>query len=77
MPVYGSYAALLMLARNSPVGDVPVCLASRTAFSIVSAPWLESANLRKIQFIREVNLLKALPRLIWIIYLGEMRHELE
>jgi len=28
------------------------------------------------QFMREVNLLKALPRLIWTNYLGETRHEL-
>jgi hypothetical protein len=28
------------------------------------------------QFIREVNVLKALPRLIWTSYLGEIRHEL-
>jgi hypothetical protein len=28
------------------------------------------------QFIREVNLLKTLPRLIWTSYLGEMRQEL-
>jgi hypothetical protein len=36
-----------------------------------------SANLRKNQFIREANLLKALPRPIWTSYLGEIRHELE
>jgi hypothetical protein len=44
---YGSYASSLMVERNSPVGDVLMCFASRTAFSILSAPLLESANLRK------------------------------
>jgi hypothetical protein len=39
-----------MSARNAPVGGVPLGFARRTAFSIVSARWLESAHSRTIQF---------------------------
>src|SRR5258708_1998253 len=43
-----SYAGLLIVKRNASVGNVPMCSASQTAFSAVSDPLLESANLRKI-----------------------------
>jgi len=53
MPDYGSYASLLIVERNTSVGNVPMCSASQTAFSTFSDQLLESANLRKIQVMRE------------------------
>jgi hypothetical protein len=46
----GSNASLLIVERNTSVGNVPMCSASQTAFSTFSDQLLKSANLRKIQF---------------------------
>lgn len=46
----GSYATLLIVERNTSVGNVPMCSASQTAFSTFSDQLLESAKLRKIHF---------------------------
>lgn len=42
-----SYASLLIMERNTSVGNVPMCSASQTAFLTFSDPLLESARLRK------------------------------
>jgi len=55
MPDYGSYASLLIVERNTSVGNVPMCSASQTAFSTFSDQLLESANSRKIQNIGETT----------------------
>src|SRR6266516_6151593 len=72
----GSYASLLIVERNTSVGNVPMCSASQTAFSTFSDQLLESANLRKIHFTREANLLKAPLKPIWASFMIQTRQEL-
>jgi hypothetical protein len=46
---FEAYASLLIVKRNASIGNMPICSASQTAFSTVSDPLLESANLHKLQ----------------------------
>ena len=47
---------MLIVERNTSVGNEPMYSASQTAFSTISDPLLESANLRKIQDICQIIL---------------------
>ena len=44
-----AYASLLIVKKNTFIGNVLMCSASQTALSTVSDPLLESANLRKLR----------------------------
>src|SRR5258708_7653557 len=61
-----SYAPLLIVERNTSVGNVPMCSASQTAFSTFSDQLLESANLRKIQIMGE----KTGSNTVWMRFSG-------
>jgi len=58
---------LLIVERNTSVGNVPMCSASQTAFSTFSDQLLESANLRKIQIIGE----KTGSKTVWMRFSGQ------
>jgi hypothetical protein len=76
-PHYGSYATSLIKSSSRETRSAKIRLTRDLFVCLVPHLFPESARLRKNQFMREVNLLKALPRLIWTNYLGETRHELE
>jgi hypothetical protein len=66
-PFIESYARLLIVKRNTSIGNVPMCSASQTAFSTVSDPLLESANVRKIHLLSQRTVSLAIRGMVIVL----------
>ena len=76
MPVYGSYASLLIRATDQRRPKKLFGLRSTSAHSQRKCFFPLSANLRKIQFMREANRLKAPLKPTWASFMIQTRQEL-